>query len=68
VDLLSPSVFLIIDGRFVDSHFVCIVRVANLEHLSFEDDFKTIQNHFEDEEYQRTIQTKWESTNLPSIT
>ncbi|OXV05628.1 hypothetical protein Egran_06604 [Elaphomyces granulatus] len=42
-------------------------EVANLEHLLFEDVCKTVQNGFEDEEYQPTIQTKWESTNLLSI-
>ena len=42
-------------------------NLEDQEHLSFEDVCKTIQNHFEGEEYQRTIQTKWESTNLPSI-
>jgi hypothetical protein len=42
-------------------------NLEDQEHLSFEDVCKTIQNHFEGEEFQRTIQTKWESTNLLSI-
>ena len=42
-------------------------NLEDQEHLSFDDVCKSIQNHFEGEEYQRTIQTKWESTNLLSI-
>ena len=60
IDALS----IILKGLALDYFYL---NLEDQEHLSFEDVCKAIRNHFEGEEYQRTIQTKWESTNLLSI-